>query len=146
MNYPVNTSSVNYELDPATRFQAYRTLFQTNGRQILNVESYLYDYLEQGVFTSEQVEELVNIAVMDSPSMLEYIPETFKTKEMCNYCVSKVSSTICNVPKEFITQEMCNFAIGKNIYNVRLIPEEFITQEIVDHICDEQPDLLEYLI
>ena len=49
------------------------------------------------------------------PSMLQNVPDEYKTQEMCNDAVLKDPRMLKYVPNRYKTVEMCNKAVAKSI-------------------------------
>ena len=52
--------------------------------------------------------------VRDDPSLLQLIPDYYKTQEMCEKAVRREQYTLKSVSDHFITQKMCNDAMFEN--------------------------------
>jgi hypothetical protein len=66
-----------------------------------------------------------------NPSILEYVPDKFKTEEFCLKCVRLNALNLKGVPEQLKTYELCYEAVSDNGYALELVPPHLITKEMV---------------
>ena len=70
-------------------------------------------------------------AAEESPYMLKYILDQFKTQEMCIKAVEPGPWQLYHVPDHFKTQEMCGKAVRNDFFYLQYVPDWFVTQQQV---------------
>jgi len=78
-------------------------------------------------------------------SILDYVPDTFKTKEFCLNSVSINGANLSGVPETLKTYDICLQAIRSNPRALTYVPAKFLTQELCMEAVKLHPFAIEYV-
>ena len=79
------------------------------------------------------------------PSMLQYVPDQYKTLNMCSKAVESNPESLEYVPSQYKRREMCLKAVESNPELLQYVPDRHKTVEMCSNAVLKNPELLQYV-
>ena len=76
-------------------------------------------------------------AVSTYPSIIEYVPNCYKTQEMCVKAVNKCFFGFDSIPDPYKTREMCDRVVSEDPFLIVYCPDKYKTERMCDGAVDD---------
>ena len=71
------------------------------------------------------------------PSIIEYVPDRFKTQEMCDKAIDKCLFVFNSIPDQYKTQEMCDKIVSEDPFKLKYCQDRCKIREMCNKAFDE---------